>query len=51
MSQAGATIGAPDGSIDLVTFEKGTWSNQVVHDYLARFEGEDGVRFVGKRAV
>ncbi|MEO7274850.1 MAG: hypothetical protein ABIX28_11805 [Vicinamibacterales bacterium] len=34
--------------IDLVTFEKGQRKDDVAHDYLARFEGAEGVLFVGK---
>jgi hypothetical protein len=34
--------------IDLVTFEKGQRKDDVAHDYLARFEGEEGVLFIGK---
>jgi len=34
--------------IDLVTFDKGQRKDDVAHDYLARFEGDEGVLFVGK---
>jgi hypothetical protein len=34
--------------LDLVTFEKGQRKDDVAHEYLARFEGEEGVLFVGK---
>ena len=34
--------------IDLVTFEKGQRKDDVAQQYLARFEGEEGVLFVGK---
>src|SRR3989454_7209424 len=34
--------------IDLVTFEKGQRKDDVAQEYLARFEGEEGVLFVGK---
>ena len=34
--------------VDLVTFEKGQRKDDVAHDYLAGFEGEEGVLFVGK---
>jgi hypothetical protein len=34
--------------IDLVTFEKGQRKDDVAQAYLARFEGEEGVLFVGK---
>ena len=29
--------------VDLVTFEKGQRKDEVAHQYLARFEGEEGV--------
>ena len=34
--------------IDLVTFEKGQRKDDVAHQYLASFEGDEGVLFVGK---
>src|SRR3954453_4485256 len=34
--------------IDLVTFEKGQRKDDLAQQYLARFDGEEGVRFVGK---
>jgi len=34
--------------IDLVTFEKGQRKDDVAQQYLATFEGEEGVLFVGK---
>jgi hypothetical protein len=34
--------------VDLVTFEKGQRKDDVAQDYLARFEGQEGVLFVGK---
>ena len=34
--------------VDLVTFEKGQRKDDVAHEYLARFEGDEGVLFVGK---
>jgi hypothetical protein len=34
--------------IDLVPFDKGQRKDEVAQDYLARFEGEEGVLFVGK---
>jgi hypothetical protein len=34
--------------IDLVTFEKGQRKDDVAQEYLATFEGEEGVLFVGK---
>ena len=34
--------------VDLVTFEKGERKDDVAHEYLAAFEGEEGVLFVGK---
>jgi hypothetical protein len=34
--------------IDLVPFEKGQRKDDVAQEYLARFEGEEGVLFVGK---
>ena len=34
--------------VDLVTFEKGQRKDDVAHDYLAGFGGEEGVLFVGK---
>jgi hypothetical protein len=34
--------------LDLVTFEKGTRKDDVAQAYLAAFEGEEGVLFVGK---
>ena len=37
-----------DQGVDLVTFEKGQRKDDVAHEYLARFDGEEGVLFVGK---
>jgi hypothetical protein len=34
--------------IDLVTFEKGQRKDEVAQQYLASFEGEEGVLFIGK---
>jgi hypothetical protein len=34
--------------VDLVTFEKGQRKDDVAHEYLAGFGGEEGVLFVGK---
>jgi hypothetical protein len=34
--------------IDLVPFEKGQRKDDIAQDYLARFEGDEGVLFVGK---
>ena len=34
--------------IDLVTFEKGQRKDDVAQEYLTRFDGEEGVLFVGK---
>jgi hypothetical protein len=34
--------------LDLVAFEKGQRKDDVAHEYLARFEGKEGVLFVGK---
>ena len=34
--------------VDLVTFEKGQRKDDVAHEYLADFEGDEGVLFVGK---
>jgi len=34
--------------IDLVTFEKGQRKDDVAQQYLASFEGDEGVLFVGK---
>ena len=34
--------------VDLVTFEKGQRKDDVAQQYLAKFEGEEGVLFVGK---
>ena len=34
--------------LDLVTFEKGQRKDDIAHQYLASFEGEEGVFFVGK---
>jgi hypothetical protein len=34
--------------LDLVTFKKGQRKDDVAHEYLARFEGDEGVLFVGK---
>jgi len=37
-----------DQGVDLVTFEKGVRKDDVAHAYLAAFEGDEGVLFVGK---
>src|SRR3984893_11892552 len=34
--------------VDLVTFEKGQRKDDVAQEYLAKFNGEEGVLFVGK---
>src|ERR1019366_4087977 len=34
--------------VDLVSFEKGQRKDDVAHEYLAGFDGEEGVLFVGK---
>jgi len=34
--------------VDLVTFEKGQRKDDIAHAYLAKFEGDEGVLFVGK---
>lgn len=34
--------------VDLVTFEKGQRKDDVAQEYLAAFEGDEGVLFVGK---
>lgn len=34
--------------VDLVAFEKGQRKDDVAHDYLAAFKGDEGVLFVGK---
>ncbi|MHB8219453.1 MAG: hypothetical protein ACYDHU_03915 [Acidimicrobiales bacterium] len=34
--------------IDLITFEKGQRKDDIAHEYLAKFEGDEGVLFVGK---
>lgn len=34
--------------VDLVTFEKGQRKDDVAHEYLGAFEGDEGVLFVGK---
>jgi hypothetical protein len=34
--------------IDLITFEKGQRKDDIAHAYLAKFEGDEGVLFVGK---
>jgi hypothetical protein len=34
--------------LDLVTFKKGQRKDDVAHEYLARFNGDEGVLFVGK---
>jgi hypothetical protein len=34
--------------LDLVTFKKGQRKDDVAHEYLARFDGDEGVLFVGK---
>jgi hypothetical protein len=36
------------GAFILVTFEKGQRKDDVAHEYLAKFEGDEGVLFVGK---
>jgi len=36
------------GGLDLVTFKKGQRKDDVAHEYLARFDGDQGVLFVGK---
>ena len=37
-----------DEGVDLVTFAKGERKDDVAHEYLERFEGDEGVLFVGK---
>jgi hypothetical protein len=37
-----------DQSVDLVTFEKGQRKDDVAHEYLADFDGDEGVLFVGE---
>jgi len=37
-----------DQGVDLVTFAKGQRKDDVAHEYLASFEGDEGVLFVGK---
>ncbi len=37
-----------DQGVDLVTFEKGQRKDDLAHEYLASFEGDEGVLFVGK---
>jgi len=37
-----------DQRVDLVTFEKGQRKDDLAHEYLADFEGDEGVLFVGK---
>jgi len=37
-----------DQGVDLVTFEKGQRKDDLAHEYLSRFEGDEGVLFVGK---
>ena len=39
---------AEDQGVDLVTFEKGQRKDDVAHDYLAGFDRDEGVLFVGK---
>jgi hypothetical protein len=39
---------AVKAGVDLVTFEKGQRKDDVAHEYLAGFDGEEGVLFVGK---
>lgn len=39
---------ADTAGVDLVTFEKGQRKDDVAQLYLASFEGEEGVLFVGK---
>jgi hypothetical protein len=34
--------------VDLVAFEKGQRKDDVAHEYLANFDGDEGVLFVGK---
>src|SRR5713226_10565135 len=34
--------------VDLITFEKGQRKDDVAQQYLATFDGDEGVRFVGK---
>jgi len=34
--------------VDLVTFEKGQRKDDLAHQYLAAFDGDDGVLFIGK---
>ena len=34
--------------LDLVTFQKGQRKDDIAHDYLAAFDGDEGVLFVGK---
>src|SRR5438552_8813407 len=34
--------------VDLVTFEKGQRKDDVAHEYLAKFKGDEGVLFIGK---
>ena len=34
--------------VDLITFEKGQRKDDVAHEYLADFDGDEGVLFVGK---
>ena len=34
--------------VDLITFKKGQRKDDVAHEYLARFAGDEGVLFVGK---
>lgn len=37
-----------DQGVDVVTFSKGQRKDDLAHEYLARFEGDEGVLFVGK---
>jgi hypothetical protein len=37
-----------DQSVDLVTFEKDQRKDDIAHEYLASFSGDEGVLFVGK---
>ena len=34
--------------VDLITFRKGQRKEDIAHEYLERFEGEEGVLFIGK---
>ncbi|MCL5445594.1 MAG: hypothetical protein M1121_06010 [Actinobacteria bacterium] len=37
-----------DQGVDLITFEKGQRKDDIAHEYLDRFDGDEGVLFVGK---